>query len=65
MKKIIKKVKGILNPLKTYEIDGNIYYPSHYFHGDKLNKFISETRIVIDNQSYYIEKYRKMKRLKK
>lgn len=64
MKKIIKKVKGILNPLKTYEIDGNIYYPSYYFNGIKLHKFIEESKIVIDNQSYYLEKYRKMKRLK-
>jgi len=64
MKKKIKKVKGIFNPLKTYTIDGNIYYPSHYFNGSKLHKFIKESKIVIDNQTYYVEKYRKMKRLK-
>jgi hypothetical protein len=55
MKKIKKKVKGVLNPLKTIKINGQTYYPFWYFNHEKKYRFNSSSKIVYDGVSYYLK----------
>lgn len=54
MNKIKKKCRGILNPLCSYIIDGQEYYPFWYFDKKKYS-YNDKSKIVIDGKSYYLK----------